>query len=86
MFKIFSKQFPCCLLLFILISSSAPAYAYLDPGTISLTLQAVFAAVAGIALLWRQWFWRLLQFLGIKKGKNQEDDCPEEDKIDSEDR
>ena len=86
MFKIFSKQFPCCLLLFILISNSAPACAYLDPGTISLTLQAVFAAAAGIALLWRQWFWRLLQFLGIKKGKSQEEDCQEKGKIDSEDR
>ena len=37
----------------------APAHAYLDPGSVSLTIQAIVAALAGAALTWKHWYWRL---------------------------
>lgn len=46
---------------------SASAHAYLDPGSVSLVLQSVVAAIAGAALFWKHWFYRLCEFLGIRK-------------------
>ncbi len=57
------------ILLFFVFNS--PAYAYLDPGSVSLGLQAFFAAIAGAALFWRFWFWKVLGFFGIKKGEQR---------------
>ena len=57
----------------ILSLTSSNAYAYLDPGTISLALQAITAAVAGAAFTFKFWFWRLLNFLGIKKRIKESD-------------
>ena len=46
-------------------AASGPAHAYLDPGTVSLALQAIVAALAGAALTWKHWYWRLRGFLGL---------------------
>ena len=51
---------------FALFFKSDSAYAYLDPGSMSLFLQAVVAGIAGAALTWKRWFWRVLSFFGIK--------------------
>ena len=37
----------------IMVGASAPAYAYIDPATGSIILQAVFGAVAGATLFFR---------------------------------
>ena len=56
------------LLLFFI---SNPAHAYLDPGSMSLVIQAILATLAGAALTWKHWYWRLLEFFGIKKQKRK---------------
>jgi len=43
---------------FILIFFS-PAYAYLDPGTFSIILQSILAAIAGIAATYKMWVYKL---------------------------
>ena len=63
------------VLLFTFFSTSA--HAYLDPGSVSLILQSVVAAIAGAALFWRHWYYRLLGIFGIKKKDRSEEnaDC-----------
>ena len=63
------------ILLFFVFNS--PVYAYLDPGSVSLGLQALFAAIAGAALFWRYWFWKVLGFFGIKKVEQRIKEVPE---------
>lgn len=63
------------ILLFFVFSS--PVYAYLDPGSVSLGLQALFAAIAGAALFWRYWFWKVLGFFGIKKNEQRLEEVPQ---------
>ncbi len=57
----------------LLFFKSDPAHAYLDPGSVSLVIQAIIATIAGAALTWKHWYWRLLNFFGIKKqnGKSE---------------
>lgn len=45
----------------------APAHAYIDPGSGSIILQGVLAALAAIALTAKLWWHRLLVLLGIRK-------------------
>ena len=55
--------------------ASGPANAYLDPGSVSLAIQAIIAALAGAALTWNHWYWRLRSFLGLdRKRKPGADD------------
>ena len=44
-------------------AASGPANAYLDPGSVSLVIQGIVAALAGAALTWKHWYWRLRTFL-----------------------
>ena len=44
-------------------AASEPANAYLDPGSVSLAIQAVVAVAAGAALTWKHWYWRVRTFL-----------------------
>ena len=64
---------PVLCSIIILSLNSSIAYAYLDPGAISLALQAITAAVAGAVLTGKYWFWWLLDFLGIKKRSKESD-------------
>ena len=60
--------------LFLLLSlKSSIAYAYLDPGSISLAVQAITAAVAGAALTCKYWFWWVLNLLGVRRGREKPD-------------
>ncbi len=64
-----------------LVVSTAPAYAYLDPGTGSMILQAI--ATAGIgAMLYFAWFWRKIKnfFGGDAVSKNTDPDDKEPNK------
>ena len=45
------------------VAAFEPAHAYLDPGSVSLAIQAIVAAAAGAALTWKHWYWRLRSFL-----------------------
>ena len=49
------------------ITVPAPAHAYLDPGSVSLTIQAIVAALAGAALTWKHWYWRLRGLLRLDR-------------------
>ncbi len=64
----FSIFLPVLLLSFF----STSAHAYLDPGSVSLVLQSIVAAIAGAALFWRHWYYRLLGIFGIKKKDKSE--------------
>ena len=41
----------------------SPAYAYLDPGTFSIILQSILAAIAGIAATYKMWVYKLKNLL-----------------------
>lgn len=46
-----------------MLSLSSPAYAYLDPATGSILLQALIGAVAGATLFFRTSVYRIKEFL-----------------------
>lgn len=58
---------PVVCLILLLSLNSGPAHAYLDPGSISLVVQAIIAAVAGGLMTVKYWYWRVLRFFGGKK-------------------
>jgi hypothetical protein len=47
-------------------ATSAPAHAYLDPGTGSMILQVLLGGVAGVAVAGKFYWHRLKSLLGIK--------------------
>lgn len=51
-------------------SSQLSAFAYLDPGTGSLVLQAVITAVAFIMVTGKLWWNRFCDFMGFRKKTN----------------
>ena len=55
--------------LFIIVSS---AHAYLDPGTGSIILQGLIAALAAGAVFIKMYWYKLLNLLGIKKKKDND--------------
>lgn len=55
----------------ILASVSMPAYAYIDPGSGSMILQGLLAALAAIVVTAKLWWHRLLVLLHIRKRKTQ---------------
>lgn len=44
-------------------------FAYIDPGTGSIILQAIIGAVVGAAIAIKLFWHRILKFLGLRKGK-----------------
>ena len=62
--------------IFLFFGFWSPAYAYLDPGTISIVLQAILAAIAGVAATYRLWLFKLKSFLSkiIKRLKTKNND------------
>jgi hypothetical protein len=51
------KLFSCLFVIFFMLATTAPAYAYLDGGTGSILLQTLFAGAAGcIAILKLYWY------------------------------
>lgn len=51
----------------LLAAISMPAYAYIDPGSGSMILQGLLAALAAIAVTAKLWWHRLLVLLHIRK-------------------
>lgn len=56
--------------LFLIVSS---AHAYLDPGTGSIILQGIIAALAAGAVFVKIYWYKLLTLLGIKKKSDFDD-------------
>lgn len=53
---------------------STPAYAYIDPGSGSMIVQGVLAAIAAIAITAKLWWHKLLVFLHIRKKTKESPD------------
>ena len=45
----------------------SPAHAYLDPGSISILLQSILAAIAGVGATYRLWISKVKNFFRKKK-------------------
>ena len=45
----------------------SPAHAYLDPGSISIVLQSILAAIAGVGATYRLWIFKVKNFFRKKK-------------------
>jgi hypothetical protein len=59
------KQLLTASILFTVLAT--PAYAYIDPGSGSMILQGLLAAIAAVVLTAKLWWHRLLVLLGIRK-------------------
>lgn len=70
-----SSNFSCFgyVILFYVIFTK-PAYAYIDPGTISIVVQAVVAGVAGAAATFRYWINWFKNLFNFAKPKPKTDD------------
>jgi len=61
-----------------LVLTSSPAYAYLDPGTGSIILQAIIASVAvGLATM-KMWWYRIKAFFSGNPIDNEDDNTTED--------
>lgn len=56
-----------CFACIVMIVGTAPAHAYLDPAAGSLVLQLVLGGVAGLLVLLKLFWHRILSFLRIRK-------------------
>lgn len=65
----------CCLFLF---SMTSTAYAYLDPGTGSIVLQAIIGGVAAGMFIIRGYLYGLAVKLGLARLKDREKKVPGE--------
>jgi len=54
----------CLIFIFI---APAPSFAYLDPGSGSMLLQLILGGVAGLVVVFKLYWSRLLSFLGVHK-------------------
>ena len=45
----------------------SPAHAYLDPGTTSIILQSILAAIAGVGATYRLWIFKVKNFFKKEK-------------------
>lgn len=55
-----------------------PAFAYIDPGTGSMILQGLIAALAALALTIRLWWHRLMVLLGLRQKAAPESHAPKD--------
>lgn len=53
------------------LTFASPAWAYLDPGSVSLWLQGLFAVIAALVASFRLWWYRLLAMFGRNKNDTQ---------------
>ena len=66
----FSRASRVMIVLAASLSIASPAYAYLDPGTGSMLLSAVFGVAAAVALAVKMFWYRLI---GLFRGKGRGD-------------
>lgn len=58
---------------------TTPAQAYLDPGTGSMVLQAVAAAIVAAAIFWRNLLGKAKRLLGLNKSQEPQKDNGSQD-------
>lgn len=64
------KKVSIGLIVFVwLVLFTKPVYAYLDPGSGSMVLQLILGGLAGVAVILKLYWRRLLNFFGIAKNK-----------------
>lgn len=64
-----SKLYVFLIMLWFLLVSTRSAYAYLDAGSGSMILQILLGGLAGIAVILKLFWQRILRLFGIKKQK-----------------
>lgn len=67
MHNIGAQSFRLAIAAVIVGMSTSPAYAYLDPGTGSIILQVLLGGIAGIALVGKLYWHKLLTMIGVRK-------------------
>lgn len=65
--RIGNRRFTLAVAGAMVLMFSAPAFAYLDPGSGSVLLQGILAALAAIAVTAKLYWHRLLRLLGLKR-------------------
>ena len=60
------------LLVVLILVNSWPAHAYLDAGSGSMMLQLLLGGLAGLAVVLKLYWSRLLAFLGIRHAANED--------------
>jgi len=63
------KIYTAVLALIVFLAGTAPAYAYLDPGSGSMMVQLLLGGVAGVVVLVRLYWGWLLTRLGVRRDK-----------------
>ncbi len=69
-----SHQFVQYILLVIMIITARPAYAYIDPGTGSLIIQSILAAIAGSIIAVKFYWYKIVAFLKSKRSDTKDQD------------
>ena len=59
----------------LVFAGTGPAYAYVDPGTASIFLQAVIGAIAVAGIYFRGWISKILGL--FSRGRKNKDDLPQ---------
>lgn len=57
----------------VLALIALPAYGYLDPASGSMFLQVLLGGIAGVAVILKLYWHKLLDFLGVKKRAHDDD-------------
>jgi len=65
------KLFVCTTALLLLLFLANPVYAYLDPGTGSMILQLFLGGLAGLAVILKLYWRRILALFGITKDEEK---------------
>ena len=65
------KLFVCTTALLLLLLLANPVYAYLDPGTGSMILQLFLGGLAGLAVILKLYWQRILALFGITKDEEK---------------
>ncbi len=62
------------LLVALLVLTTEPAFAYLDPGTGSMLLQVILGGVAAVAVAIKLFWYKIRAAVGLGKKSNAEDE------------
>ena len=65
------KIFTILIAIFIMLLSGRPAYAYLDAGTGSMLLQLLLGGLAGLAVILKLFWHKVLGLFGIVKADEE---------------
>ncbi len=75
------------ILSIFLMFYSTNAFAYIDPGTVSIILQGLIAALAAIIVTLKIYWIKILEFLGIRnKIKDDKDDEKNKDNTNTQEK